>query len=1579
MDWFATPASKGTTTISTATGIAASGASFSGGSWGGSGGSGGGQMIQIIKTNDTTPESNSNVYSALRVHDSFISKDKDERTSGKLASDVGFEVGEYVSGTSGAILYVDPDTLQTSAELDRLRVRIKAYFETLEIVNVNSVGGKQIISPAGSIKCSKVEVRSVTRVEREAQVTDEYGNLLYDNDGNPIMETVVEFVDNGVPEDTYRCYFVAEQDGDKVENRFQIGDQAYSKKFNVKAGESSQVASNYYWRLVTGVGDDYIDLSISDCDTGSDAPQAEDVICHLGSRTNNDRRNALEFSAVDDFSPSVTLYQGIGESDPDKGLYPYSFANKAVVQYGVNRLSNRAFMDVYGDMYIGDRDEKSFLRFDSVGGLTIKGNLSAGTTLGDTDLTLEQRIALAADAYKEDVNEFKSEILKGFGDIQNQIDGAIETYFLDPVPTLDNEPAVDWVTDEIKQEHVGDLYYDAEGNAYRFQYEKVTNEDGSSSNKYFWKEISDTGVSLALAAAKKAQDTADSKRKIFVQQPKTNDSYDVGDMWADASYVDPITERLIYDGDLLRAVTAKEEGYPFNINHWALASKYTDDTAANAAQAAAEEAKTAANNAQAEANAAAKRLSNWAADNVISPTEKQGIKEEYVRVLSDRDHINDEYDKYFLGEPTAYNDAYLPYITALIELFTSTLETVPIPSNFEKLQTNYYSERTAALSTISTAAKKVADDAQIAADNAQAEAERALTVADDAKNVAYDMNFAITGSTEYVRDAFADGIINKGERAAIQNQVNQINTIKAQVAESYKEVSSNTLLNDSNELVNLQSSYSAFVTAVDELIESINEIANKDSVENIDKATFENRYNNFNSKYSVYTQWLNACAKYIEYSLNTRVDTTIEALGGYSYLKNALNNEKTTVTGGLVLTTMLALGYTDENKEYHINAGINGSAAKSNDIVIWAGGSNIDVFAEPNNPQAADFLVRGDGTGYAAGGNFWWDSNGIIHADPMSFVISEQSVGMLLASFQVYYDTNQATGKVEPYAIDPKIPFTTLQIASDLQLGDHAMIHFGKVKLGYDKTNNAVYFSQDDGTPVNLYATGGVSMYGSGNTSVTTIMDVIEHCIDPNTLKVENGILTVIGGTGGGTADSVLWDNIDGKPTFASVATSGKYSDLSGTPTSLKNPTSLTFGSKTYDGSVAMTITASDLGALTSHQDISHLLSKTDASNTYQTKITSSNKLAYSLISGTPTSLPASDVYSWAKASSKPSYSWSEITSKPSFATVATSGKYSDLSGTPTIPTSLKNPTSLSWSGYSTGSYDGSAAKSITIPSNTNQLTNGAGFITSTASISGNAATATTATTATKVGNSLSWSGFNSGSFNGSSAASFTIPSNTNQLTNGAGFITSSASITGNAGSATKLSDNSEFKAWGQIFFKNGKPVAVSGSLSATSGTFSSTLSVTSTSVLAGGATIGKSSADNGTYKLHVTGSAYISSNLLTGGGITMYSQRSLKNIQDERGLSLNELATIKPTRYTWKDGRDDRLHIGGIADDVIKILPEVVYKTSDGTLTMDYGNAAFAIASSLIKPIINHEERITLLEEENKELRAEIQRLKSA
>lgn len=122
----------------------------------------------------------------------------------------------------------------------------------------------------------------------------------------------------------------------------------------------------------------------------------------------------------------------------------------------------------------------------------------------------------------------------------------------------------------------------------------------------------------------------------------------------------------------------------------------------------------------------------------------------------------------------------------------------------------------------------------------------------------------------------------------------------------------------------------------------------------------------------------------------------------------------------------------------------------------------------------------------------------------------------------------------------------------------------------------------------------------------------------------------------------------------------------------------------------------------------------------------------------------------------------------------------------------------------------------------------------------------------------------------------------------------------------------------------------------------------------------------------------YCKGNALIGGAVTFYSQRSLKNVVDERGLSLDELSTIKPTRYTWKDNRDSNIHFGGIADDIQQVLPEVVYNTKEGILTMDYGNAGFAIAASLIKPVIEHEQRIKALEKENELLKQELNRLRA-
>ena len=125
-------------------------------------------------------------------------------------------------------------------------------------------------------------------------------------------------------------------------------------------------------------------------------------------------------------------------------------------------------------------------------------------------------------------------------------------------------------------------------------------------------------------------------------------------------------------------------------------------------------------------------------------------------------------------------------------------------------------------------------------------------------------------------------------------------------------------------------------------------------------------------------------------------------------------------------------------------------------------------------------------------------------------------------------------------------------------------------------------------------------------------------------------------------------------------------------------------------------------------------------------------------------------------------------------------------------------------------------------------------------------------------------------------------------------------------------------------------------------------------------------------------GDTTINGNLLTKGVITMFSQLSMKNVIDYDGLSLEQLSMIKPARFTWNDGRDNRIHVGGIADYIQPIIPEVIYQTLDDKLTMDYGSAAFYIGTSLIKPVIELWEVKDKQQEEIKALKKRVERLEN-
>ena len=113
--------------------------------------------------------------------------------------------------------------------------------------------------------------------------------------------------------------------------------------------------------------------------------------------------------------------------------------------------------------------------------------------------------------------------------------------------------------------------------------------------------------------------------------------------------------------------------------------------------------------------------------------------------------------------------------------------------------------------------------------------------------------------------------------------------------------------------------------------------------------------------------------------------------------------------------------------------------------------------------------------------------------------------------------------------------------------------------------------------------------------------------------------------------------------------------------------------------------------------------------------------------------------------------------------------------------------------------------------------------------------------------------------------------------------------------------------------------------------------------------------------------------NVTVSGTFSNPSSLVLKNIIDRDGLTLEQLSKIKPTRFTWKDGRDSLVHIGGIADEVKEVMPEVIHEQEDGTYSMEYANAVFAMVSSLVKYVEQNQKRIEELEKEIEQLKSRL------
>lgn len=174
------------------------------------------------------------------------------------------------------------------------------------------------------------------------------------------------------------------------------------------------------------------------------------------------------------------------------------------------------------------------------------------------------------------LSDYAETVTGSLEDLQDQIDGQIETFYYDYEPTLQNKPASDWTTKEERQKHEGDLFFwkpnketGEGGYAYRFFYD-------STVGKWEWVLVQDTDITKALAAAQNAQDTADHKRRVFVTKPQP--PYDIGDLWSQGEDE---------GGDILTCTVSRAKGASYVQSDWQKLNKYTDDAKAEEALEAA--------------------------------------------------------------------------------------------------------------------------------------------------------------------------------------------------------------------------------------------------------------------------------------------------------------------------------------------------------------------------------------------------------------------------------------------------------------------------------------------------------------------------------------------------------------------------------------------------------------------------------------------------------------------------------------------------------------------------------------------------------------------------------------------------------------------------------------------------------------------------------------------------------------------------------------------------------------------------------------------------------------------------------
>lgn len=457
----------------------------------------------------------------------FLQKNSEDTANKKITFKEGISsegdmiIGDFLRGVlgRGGAITLDENG-STTAEFDFLNIRRTAYFRELTIVEMKHIGGELVLTPA-AIVVSDVDTESFPR--------------------------------------KYRVYFDTTDGTRTIHNPFIVGDLARCQRFDIGTGTSEYVRSHYYWRKVVSVGENYIDLSTraGEFDEGSGIPMVGDNIVLLGSAEPS-RQAAIILSAVENEAPSKKFYAGINS---------FSLVDREVTAEGYISRTGRAYQTIYGDFYVGNREQTKYVKYDKKGLHILADDISLKTPSGARDLG-----KFVNDKAQEAFSELNSLIT-------NQFDGSFEIWRGDTTaePSLDRLPSYDWNTPELLKEHEGDYYINTEGRVWQFIFAKPKNEEGNEiegeEGSYTWELVTDENLISCLNLVKE-------KRRIFSFEITNNASvlsyflnraYEKGDVWVNATWIGNDSKK-VWNKDTLVCISPKEAGQPFQISDWASSS-----------------------------------------------------------------------------------------------------------------------------------------------------------------------------------------------------------------------------------------------------------------------------------------------------------------------------------------------------------------------------------------------------------------------------------------------------------------------------------------------------------------------------------------------------------------------------------------------------------------------------------------------------------------------------------------------------------------------------------------------------------------------------------------------------------------------------------------------------------------------------------------------------------------------------------------------------------------------------------------------------------------------------------------------